>query len=128
MYKTRIYNSIKEIDPKSWDKITNDSIARSHAFLLAVQESHINDCKYFYPVIFNQNDEIVAHTCVYTIITDLTMLVAKYKFLRSCIVAIRKLFPKFLKILMTECGTPVAVGIGHTISIKEEEDKVEICR
>lgn len=57
----RTYSSINEIEPREWDAIVgkNQLICR-HAYLRAIEEAHINDCRFYYPVIFD-GTHIVAH-------------------------------------------------------------------
>lgn len=114
--ETRIFKSITEVSPAAWDAIRGpDTHISSHAFIRAVEESSINDCDFDYPVIY-QNGEIVAHTCVYSITTDLAVFSKGAA--HTIIATIRKVFPGFLAIKLVECGSPVQVGNMITISDK----------
>jgi predicted N-acyltransferase len=108
LMNTRILHSIREIDATEWNSIVgrNHLICR-HEYLRAVEESGINDCRYFYPVVYD-NSKLVAHTCVYFITTDLdtfadsvTQWIAR---------RIRSAWEHFLVLRSVECGTPVALG------------------
>jgi len=60
---TRVYESISEVDPDEWNSVVGcDRLIARHEYLLAVEKSNINDCKYFYPVIYDGNG-IMAHAC-----------------------------------------------------------------
>ena len=78
-WRLQILDSISDIDAASWDEVAGSCAApRSHAYLAAIEASGINDCRYFYPVIYDAANRLVAHACVYTITTDfLQMLPAR---------------------------------------------------
>ena len=117
--EVKIYNSITEIEESKWDEIVGrNRIICTHRFLEAVEKSNINDCKYFYPVVYD-NDKIIAHACAYSISMELDYLpegIAK-----KIINLIRKIWKNFLIIKLVECGTPIALG--NTISFAEDIDK-----
>ena len=71
---TEVLASINDISAERWNYIVgrNRLICR-HEYLRAVEASEINDCRYFYPVVFD-GDEIVAHACLYYISTELDAL------------------------------------------------------
>ncbi|MBN2040901.1 MAG: GNAT family N-acetyltransferase [Spirochaetes bacterium] len=115
----KVYNSITEINRSEWDKIVKTNhIICTHKFLEAVEKSNINDCKYFYPVVY-ENDKIVAHTCAYYINMELDVFVEGL--IKKMINKIRKYWKNFLILKLTECGTPIALG--NTISITENIDR-----
>lgn len=117
--EVKVYSSITDIPESKWDEIVErNHIIATHRFLEAVEKSNINDCKYFYPVVYD-NKKIVAHACVYTITTDLDTLTSGLT--KKIIVIIRLLWKNFLKIKFIECGTPIALG--NTISFSENIDK-----
>jgi predicted N-acyltransferase len=118
--KTVVLKSIREIAPAKWNAIVgrNRLICR-HEYLLAVESSGINDCRYFYPVVYDDSDNIMAHTCLYYISTELdsfTQGIAK-----RAIMAVRRIWKSFLILRSIECGTPVALG--NTISFAGGVDK-----
>ena len=119
-YRTVVLTSIRDIDAARWDELAGDaSVVRSHAYLDAVEQSGINDCRYYYPVIYNQNDELVAHACVYTISTDLAQLLPAR--LQRWVAGLRRLWPRFMSVRITECASPLVAG--HAISIRQGEDR-----
>jgi predicted N-acyltransferase len=120
--EVKIFYSITEIDENKWNEIVGrNRIICSYRFLLAVEKSNINDCKYFYPVVYD-GDKIVGHACVYSMTMELdTLAKGAIKKIINCI---RKFWKNFLIIKITECGSPVSLG--NTISIASDTDKKEV--
>jgi predicted N-acyltransferase len=119
---TKIYNSITEIDENQWNSIVGrNRIICTYQFLLAIEKSNINDCKYYYPVVY-ENNKIVAHACVYSITTDLDTLATGIA--KKIILFVRLIWKNFLKIKFLECGTPIAIG--NTISFIEKINKAKV--
>ena len=118
--KVTTLGSITEIGTEAWNSIVgrNRLICR-HEFLLAVESSKINDCRYFYPVVHDDDGRIIAHACLYYISTELDSFAQG--FVKKVITGIRKVWKSFLILRSIECGTPVALG--NTISFAEGIDK-----
>lgn len=116
--EVKIYKSIIEIEEKEWDEITNNRLICTHKYLEAIEKSQINDCQFFYPVVYDGN-KIVAHTCVYFITTELDTFAQGL--LKKAIILFRNFYKNFLILRSLECGTPVALGT--TISYREDIDK-----
>lgn len=116
MMSIKLFNRITGIDREDWDALVlpNRLICR-HEFLQAVEESHINDCRFFYPVIYDSG-RMVASTCLYFISTELDTLATGP--LKLAIHGVRKFSERFLMLRSVECGTPVALG--NTISLCDE--------
>ncbi len=113
-FRTLILTSIKDIDAARWDSLVGtDAITRSHAYLTAIEAAGVEDCQYFYPVIFNSRNEIVAHACVYTITTDFAQLLPGA--LQTLVEVVRLVWRGFLRARITECAAPLVVG--HSVSI-----------
>ena len=124
-YRTIVVTSICDIDAARWDELSGASaVIRSHAYLDAVEQSGINDCRYYYPVVYNQNDEMVAHACVYTISTDLAQLLPAR--LQRWVAGLRRVWPRFLSVRITECASPLVAG--HGISVRAGEDRAALLR
>lgn len=119
MMRIATFRTIAEIDTTVWNEIvpTNRLICR-HEYLQAVETSRINDCRYFYPVVY-EGDRIIAHTCLYFISTELDSFAQGI--LKKIIGGVRRLWKSFLILRSVECGTPVALG--NTISFREGTDK-----
>lgn len=120
-----ILTSINDIDAARWDSLVGpDAVTRTHAYLAAIESAGIEDCRHFYPVIFNARNEMVAHACVYTIVTDFAQLLPGP--LRPFVRALRALWPGFLRARLTECASPLVVG--HSISVRDEAQRAQIVR
>jgi hypothetical protein len=115
----RTLTSIADVDPARWNAIVakNRLICR-HEYLRAVEVSRINDCRYFYPVVYD-GDNIVAHACVYFISTELDSFAGGS--LKRAIGGVRRIWKDFLILRSIECGTPAALGA--TVSFREGTDK-----
>ena len=124
MYDLKILKSINEIDQTIWDSIVaRDNIISSYNFLKAIEESNINDCNFYYIVIYNK-DIIIGHACIFTITMDLFIL--SKGVIKKIINCIRKIFHNFFLIKVIECGSPVALGNIISFNIKENENIDEI--
>jgi predicted N-acyltransferase len=117
--RVRWLTSITDIDATAWNAIVgrNRLICR-HEYQRAVEASRINDCRYFYPVLYEGN-RILAHTCVYFISTELDAFASGA--LKRAIDTVRRVWTNFLIMRSVECGTPVALG--STISFAEGVDR-----
>jgi predicted N-acyltransferase len=117
--RTEVHASITQIDRDEWNSIVApDRLICRHEYLEAVENSRINDCRYFYPVVRDESGTLLAHTCLYFISTELDLFATGA--LKLGIQMIRKLWPSFLILRSLECGTPVALG--NTISYSNGEN------
>ncbi|MFH0976740.1 MAG: GNAT family N-acetyltransferase [Spirochaetota bacterium] len=117
--EVKVYKSITEIPEPDWDSIVGrNRIICTHRFLEAVEKSNINDCKYYYPVVYD-NNKIIAHACAYSISMELDIFAEGIT--KKIINVIRKVWKNFLIIKLFECGTPIALG--NTISFADQIDK-----
>lgn len=124
-WRLQVFDSIRDIDAASWDEVAGPHAApRSHAYLAAVEASGINDCRYFYPVIYDAANRLVAHACVYTITTDFLQMLPDP--LRGPAGWLRRLWPGFLRVRVTECASPLVAG--HSISIREGLERGPLIR
>jgi hypothetical protein len=124
-WRLQILESIRDIDAASWDEVAGPHAAsRSHAYLAAVEASGINDCRYFYPAIHDAANRLVAHACVYTITTDFLQMLPES--LRGPASWLRRLWPGFLRVRVTECASPLIAG--HSISIREGLERGPLIR
>lgn len=115
-HRTVIHRSIHDIEATEWDAIIgSNSLVRSHAYLSAVEESSIADCEYFYPVVTDKNGKILAHACVYTIVTDFSQLLPKP--LQWLSTGIGRIWKRFLRVRITECASPLSAS--HSISLQQ---------
>jgi predicted N-acyltransferase len=126
MFEVKTFNSINEIDKDLWDSIIdNDRIICRYDFLQATEESHINDCKFYYLLIYD-GKILAACTWIYTMSMDLvTQIIIQEKDIAGKIIrGIRKSFPNFLITKILECGSPIALG--NNININSNYDIKEI--
>lgn len=119
--RVRTFESITEVDPASWNRLVSENcLIRRHEYLKAVEASRINDCRYSYPVVHDGAD-IVAHTCVYFISTELDTFAQGM--LKRAISRVRTRMPNFMILRSVECGCPIALG--NTVSFAPGADKAQ---
>lgn len=118
----RVLHSVTEVDASAWNAIVSaDRLICTHEYLKAIENSVINDCRYFYPVVYD-GGEIVAHTCLYHISTELDCFAQGP--IKSLVNWVRKWNSGFMMLRSIECGTPVSLG--NTISMRQGVDKGKI--
>lgn len=114
-WRTLILTSIHDIDPARWDAIVGKSaVTRSHAYLAAIEAADAGDCRFFYPVVFNRRNEIVAHACVYLIRTDFAQLLPA--FCAPLVRLVRRGWRNFLTARVTECASPLVAGSSISVA------------
>jgi predicted N-acyltransferase len=107
------------MEPDVWNSIVgHDKLICRHEYLQAIEQSQINDCRYFYPVMRDDAGTLMAHACFYYISTELDSFAKGLT--KKTITGIRRIFPSFLILRSIECGTPVALG--STVSVREGFD------
>jgi predicted N-acyltransferase len=112
----KVFRSIDEIDSDFWDSVLpDDEIIKTHRFLKAVEHSNINNCKFWY-VIFFKNAKVIANASLFSM--DFYLDVIAPEFIKNICNNLRKVFPKFLRLKLLGCGTPVATCT-NGISISE---------
>jgi predicted N-acyltransferase len=106
--EAKVFDSLKKIDSGLWNSVVRkDNIISSWEHLIAVEESHINDCNYRYVMIYD-NGKPVANACFYYISFDLDIF--NRGAAKKIIGVIRKIYSRFLRMRVIECGTPTAMG------------------
>lgn len=117
--RVTLLKSIREIEPDVWNSIVGrDRLICRHEYLLAIELSQINDCRYFYPVMWDDEGTLIAHSCFYFISTELDSFAKGL--MKKAITGVRRVFPSFLILRSIECGTPVALG--STVSVRDGHD------
>ena len=108
------FNSIKEIDKQLWNSINrNQDIFHSYEFLCSVEESKIEDSKFWYLIVYFKGKPIgSAVLSTFSVLLDLFT----GKSIQKIVNLLRKKFPNFLKIRVLFCGIPISIG-KNTISI-----------
>lgn len=108
-YSVKTYASIAEVPASYWDSVlAGRTNAYSRAFWSVIEKAKLNDFTYRYVIFFDENDQPAALVCFYSITTDIAIFAPKW--LRQLLGVIRRIFPRFLKFRMLECGTPVTVS------------------
>lgn len=124
-WRVQVFASIHDLPAAAWDEIAGPAAApRSHAYLAAIEASGINDCRYFYPVVFDAAGRVLAQACVYTITTDLTQTLPERW--QSVAAALKRLWPGFLQVKITECASPLVPG--HSISVRAGAPRAALIR
>lgn len=112
--RVEIFQSLDDCDRAAWDELAGrDAVVRSYDYLRAIAAAGINDCRYFYPVVFDRHGQWLAHCCVYTITTDLAQILPAL--LKPFARALRRLWPGFLQVRITECASPHVIGHGFSL-------------
>lgn len=113
--RVEVFTSLDAIDRERWDELAGPgAVVRSYDYLRAIAGAGINDCVYFYPVVFDADGRFLAHCCVYTITTDLLQILPAA--LQPAARALRRLWPRFLQVQITECASPHVIG--HSFSLR----------
>lgn len=108
-FTTRTYESIDDVPVEQWDGLLSDrSLIYSHAFWRLIDQSALNDFSYRFLIVHDGNDRPVALAGYYMITTDIAIFAPGR--LRRLLGHVRRLFPRFMKIRMVECGTPITVN------------------
>lgn len=116
--KVNIFRTLKDIDKELWNSIIKkNNISKSYDFLLSVEQSLNIENEYWY-VMFWKNQELVAHTCIFTHYTKLEEVTDVFISI-GLLNKIRKYHKNFLKLKLLGCGTPVAT-CSNVLTIKEE--------
>ncbi|MFH0878127.1 MAG: GNAT family N-acetyltransferase [Lentisphaerota bacterium] len=116
---TTCYRSIHDVARDEWNVLVSpDHIICSHEFLCAVEDAGINNCRYYYPVVY-RDSRMVAHAAVCSIDTELDAFARGI--LKSAISGVRRVWKDFFILHTLECGSPV--GLGTTISVLPGEDE-----
>jgi len=98
----KIIENIDKIGRKDWDGVFGD-IPESYAFYRALENSELSNFKFFYLVIYRDN-EIVLIAPLFS--ADFNLDIAVEGWLAKVIKFIRKKFPRFLVINTLFCGSP----------------------
>lgn len=123
MLNVKKYRSIKEIDSTLWDSINeNGSYFKSYEFIQCVEDSNIEDSKFWY-LLFYDEGKIVGATVLCSFIISLDLFLDKFS--KKIVHYIRKIFPSFLNIQFLFCGIPISIG-KDTLLIKDNNYKKEI--
>lgn len=116
------HDGIAALPPDEWDALMGpDRLTAKHAFLSAVQDSGLNDCRY-HVLTARREGRLVAGMAAFSITLDLALFAQGP--VTRLIGAVRKLFPRFLMLPEMECGSPVALG--QTFACAPGEDPAAV--
>src|SRR5690606_6056509 len=74
-HRVEILTSINDVSATEWNALVGTAgVARTHAYLAAMEGAKVADCRYYYPVVRDRAGAIVAHACVYIVETDFVQL------------------------------------------------------
>lgn len=108
-WHVRTHRSIREIEADTWDAVAGTSaVTRSHAYLSAIETAAVSSCRYFYPVVYAADGQIMALACVYRVQTDFAQLLP-----RPCqrlVAWLRRGWPRLLRANVIECASPLFAG------------------
>lgn len=122
-YRAVVLTSIRDIDAARWDELVGTAaVTRSHAYLDAIESASLNECRYYYPVVYDEHNELVAHACVYTIVTDFAQLLPARQ--QRWVHRLRRWWPRLFTVKITECASPFVAGHALTIRAGAERERV----
>jgi len=113
-HRVEILASIHAIAAAEWDALVGASaVARSHAYLRAIEDAAIAGCRYFYPVVRDARGRVVAHACVYVVSTDFLQLMPAWVAVPTR--WLRRWWPGLLTARITECACPLVSGTSISV-------------
>ncbi|KKT74267.1 MAG: hypothetical protein UW69_C0042G0008 [Microgenomates group bacterium GW2011_GWA2_44_7] len=120
--RVKIYRSITEVNEGAWDAVAGENrIVCSHKFMETLEKSGYGDGRCYYPVVYD-GDEIIAHTSVYLMSTEMDLCAQGT--LKNIIGTVRGKWKGFFILRSLECGPPISAG--NTISFKSGIKRVEV--
>ncbi len=106
--QVKVYHRLADMPRGAWDGlVAGHSCTQSSAMWQVVESSGLNDFAYRYALFSDEAGVAIIAASFYTITTDIAIFAQGW--LRSALIAIRRVFPNFLKVRMLECGTPITL-------------------
>jgi len=104
----RAFRRIGEVDAAEWDSIVPpDELQMRHAFVRACEEAEVEQAEYRHLLVY-RSGVLVGIASLFTMRVRLELLCPS--FLRSVILAGRRIHPGFLRPRLLFCGLPVSAG------------------
>lgn len=120
--RVKIHKSITELAEDAWDSIIGKNrIVCSYKFMETLEKSGYGDGRCYYPVVYD-GDEIIAHTSVYLMSTEMDLCAQGN--LKNIIGTVRDKWKEFFILRSLECGPPISAG--NTISFKNDVKRPEV--
>ncbi len=120
-----VVSTVDRVDRSRWEALRDRGVILTDPdYLKAIEEAQVLDCQYRY-FTFTRGQEMVYSMAGYLLDTDIATLSTGGN--SRAAQAIRKAFPRFLKIRTLEIGSPITLGL--TISRKPDlthEQLIEI--
>jgi len=124
--KAVLVNTLGAIDKNTWDSImdSNDGMT-SYDYLMAIEKSVISDYRYFYILVYDNEDELISAVPLFitedfSLETPVTNI-----YVKAICTRIRRLFPKFMKKKILFVGSCLS---GCQINIKDNYDSEAVLK
>ncbi len=115
----RAFRRIDEVDAATWDALVpSDELQLRHAFVRACQEAGVESAEYRHLLVY-RDGTLVGIASIFRMDVRLELLCPG--FLRSLVLAVRRLYPSFLRPTLLLCGLPVSAG-RPCIAFRSSED------
>jgi len=125
MYSIKTFDSIRDVPRDQWNAlVAGHSHACSYEFWEVLEASGLNDFCYKHALIYDESASPVALASFYTLTTDIAIFSSGW--VKDSLGFIRKVFPRFLKFKMLECGTPITMN--RPFIAKEGSNETEILK
>ncbi|MHB1656164.1 MAG: GNAT family N-acetyltransferase [Burkholderiales bacterium] len=107
--KSTLFKSIHDVPRHDWEMLQQDhSCTQSYEFWVVAEQARLNDFRYRYVIFYDEFDQPVAITSLYTITTDVAIFAPNA--LKLVLARIRRFFPRFFMLKMLECGSPITIN------------------
>ncbi|MHB8849139.1 MAG: GNAT family N-acetyltransferase [Burkholderiales bacterium] len=127
--KSTLFKSIHDVPRHDWEMLQQDhSCTQSYEFWVVAEQARLNDFRYRYVIFYDELDQPVAITSLYTITTDVAIFAPNA--LKLVLARIRRFFPRFFMLKMLECGSPITINkpfIAKT-SISQADVTTALCQ
>lgn len=117
-----IHDRLQDVPQDAWDTLLGRrSVTLSRDFWRVVESSGLNDFTYRYLVFRDAAGQPIAATVAYSITTDIAIFAPRA--LSRALSLVRKVWPRFLKWNMLECGTPITINTPPYLLAPGMDDK-----
>ncbi len=107
--KSILFKSIHDVPRHDWESLQQDhSCTQSYEFWKVAEQARLNDFRYRYVIFYDELDQPVAITSLYTITTDVAIFAPNA--LKRVLTWIRRFSPRFFMLKMLECGSPITIN------------------
>jgi predicted N-acyltransferase len=107
MIAVRIFHSIENVNKEEWDSIIpKNETFKKYDILRIIQNSHLDECRFFY-LLFSDQDTLIASATLFVMKFNLDIL-APDSF-KNATNYIRKFYPAFLTTHLLGCGPALSI-------------------